>query len=359
MRQGTYVDRRPIPFKTFATDWLARTQPTVSPNTHALHEWAVNGYLIPAFNLMAIQSFKPDRIERWQAELLSKGKPGPRSVQIIRGVLHTILEDARGKGFIFVNPMERVRRFEVPERELHYINAPQLKQFCESVGAFYTVLFVVMAFCGLRVGEVTGLQRADLDLDRRRLSIQRQVVWRRKKDCPPGEPRWKLVEPNSRAGRRVVEIPRPLVPFLVAHLEGLRGPNPLDLVFPSQAGTPLYPKNIRRRHFAPALRALGITGIRQHDFRRTFTALHVEAGTHPKLVQERAGHSNIGLTMDVYAAIAGRMTLAPEQEARLDALAARALPAPVPVEPTTNSGAKAATGSDRNPARNSDPENTT
>lgn len=65
LRQGTYIDRRPIPFKTFATDWLARTQPTVGPNTHALHEWAVNGYLIPAFNLMAIQAFKPDRIERW------------------------------------------------------------------------------------------------------------------------------------------------------------------------------------------------------------------------------------------------------------------------------------------------------
>ena len=39
LRQGTYVDRRPIPFKTFATDWLTRTRPTVSPNTHALHEW--------------------------------------------------------------------------------------------------------------------------------------------------------------------------------------------------------------------------------------------------------------------------------------------------------------------------------
>ena len=116
LRQGTYIDRRPIPFKTFATDWLARTQPTVSANTHALHQWAVDRYLVPAFNLMAVQSLKPDRIERWQADLLHKGKPGPRSVQIIRGVLNTILEDARAKGYIFVNPMGNVRRFDVPER---------------------------------------------------------------------------------------------------------------------------------------------------------------------------------------------------------------------------------------------------
>ncbi len=70
IRHGTYVDRRPVPFKTFATDWLARTQPTVSPNTHALHEWAVNGYLIPAFHLLPIQSLTAERIERWQAEML-------------------------------------------------------------------------------------------------------------------------------------------------------------------------------------------------------------------------------------------------------------------------------------------------
>lgn len=356
---GTYIDRRPIPFKTFGTDWLARTMPTVSPNTHALHEWAVNGYLIPAFNLMAIQSFKPDRIERWRADLLSNGKPGPRSVQIIRGVLHTILEDARAEGYIFVNPMANVRRFEVPERELHCLDVPQLKQFCESVGAFYAMFFVVMAFCGLRVGGVTGLQRSDLDLERRRLSIQRQVVWRRKKDCPPGEPRWRLVEPKSRAGRRVVEIPGPLVPFLAAHLEGLRGPNPLGLVFPSQSGTPLYPKNIRRRHLAPALRALGITGIRQHDFRRSFIAFHVEVGTHPKQVQDRVGHSDIGLTMDTYGKFAGRMALTPEQEARFNALAARALPAPVPIEPSTNSDEGTASDSGQKPAKNSDSESAT
>ena len=359
IRHGTYVDRRPIPFKTFAEDWLTRSRPTVSANTDVLHQWAVAKYLVPAFGLMAVQSFTPDRIERWQAEVLSKGKPGPRSVQIIRGVLNTILEDARAKGFIFVNPMERVRRFDVPVRELHYLDVPQLKQLCESVGAFYGVLFLVEALCGLRIGEATGLRIPDLDVERRRMTIQRQVIWRRKKDCPPGEPRWKLAEPKSRAGRRVVEIPTPLVQFLKAHLESLKGPNPLGLVFPSKTGTPLYPKNIRRRHFLPALQALGIVGVRQHDFRRTFIALHVEAGTHPKLVQERAGHSNINLTMDVYGKIAGRMTLGQEQEARFEALTAKALPASVPVEPGGNSGVETTADADHAPARDSDPETAT
>jgi len=359
LRQRTYVDQRPVPFKTYSRDWLARTQPTVSPKTHELHEWAVNGYLIPAFNQMAIQAMRRDRIERWQAELLARGKPRPRSVQIIRGVLHTILEDAVAKGVIFVNPLARVRRFEVPERELHYLDIPQLKQLCEKAGgAFYAVLFLTEAFCGLRIGEATGLQWPDLDLERRRLWVRRQAIWRRRKDCAPGEPRWKLVEPKSRAGIRVVEIPAGFIPLLIAHRASLDGPNPLDLVFPSQTGTPLYPENVRRRHFVPALRALGITGIRPHDFRRTFMALHVQAGTHAKLIQERMGHSSIALTTDVYGKIAGRMELAQEQEQRFEALAARAMPAPVPEEPGTTSETNAATESEHEPGKTSDPNGT-
>ncbi len=339
LRQGTYVDRRPVPFKTFATDWLKRTQPTVSPNTHALHEWAVNGYLIPAFNLMPIQNFRAERIEGWQAALLrppvqGKKKVGPRSVEICRTVLNAILEDARAKGYLFVNPMEKVRRFDVPERELSFLTPLQVKALCELVGRFYGMLFLMLAFCGLRMGEAMGLKGSDLDLGRGLILIQRQVIWRRKKDCPPGEPRWALVKPKTKAGSRVVEIPAPMVPLVAAHLETLDGlPNPLDLVFPSEASTPLDPKNIRRRHFVPAMKALGVTGIRQHDFRRTFIALHVEAKTHPKLVQERVGHSSIALTMDVYGKIAGKMTLGKEEEAKLNALATKALPASIAPEP--------------------------
>lgn len=322
LRQGTYTDRRPVPFSTFAADWLTRTRPAVSPNTAALYEWATTKYLVPGFGLTPIQSLTAECIERWQAELLAAGKPGPRSVEICRTVLGTMLKDARRKGRLFVNPMEAVRRFDVPKRELHYLTAAQVKELCEKVGRVYGVLFLVLAFCGLRIGEALGLEWPDLDLSRRRLFVHRQAVWLRKRDCQEGKPRWRLVEPKSKAGVRVVEIPGPLVPFLAAHRATQNGgPNPLGLVFPSEDGTPLYPGNVRRRVFTPALTALGLTGIRPHDFRRTFVALHVEAGTHPKLVQERIGHSDIKTTMNVYGALAGKMQLGEEQAARLDSMA--------------------------------------
>jgi hypothetical protein len=58
--------------------------------------------------------------------------------------------------------------------------------------------------------------------------------------------------------------------------------------------------------------------------------------------------------MDTYGKIAGRMALAQEQEERFEALASRALPAPVPAEPGTNSVTNTATDCDSEPAEKAD-----
>ena len=63
------------------------------------------------------------------------------------------------------------------------------------------------------------------------------------------------------------------------------------------------------------------------------------------------GHSSIALTMDVYGKIAGQMALTTEQEARVEALAVKALPASVPVEPTTDFGTGTASASEGDPAK--------
>lgn len=207
IRQGTYVDRSPIPVKTYATDCLVRMQPTVTDATHALHEWAVDNYIIPAFKFLPIQALTPKRLEKWQAELLCRPKLAPRSAEIIRTTLTSLLEDAVEKGYLFRNPMAKVRRFKVPERSLSFLIPEQVKALCEMVGRFYGMLFLVMAFCGLRIGEAVALQPGDLDLTEGLLYMRRQVVWRKKKNLPAGEPRWAFVPPKTRAGVRVVEIP--------------------------------------------------------------------------------------------------------------------------------------------------------
>jgi integrase len=45
----------------------------------------------------------------------------------------------------------------------------------------------------------------------------------------------------------------------------------------------------------------GAPKIRLHDTRHTMATLALEAGVHPKVVQEQLGHSAIGVTMDTYS----------------------------------------------------------
>ena len=46
---------------------------------------------------------------------------------------------------------------------------------------------------------------------------------------------------------------------------------------------------------------LGLRGVRLHDARHTHASFMLAQGIHPKVVQERLGHSNIGVTLDTYS----------------------------------------------------------
>lgn len=48
----------------------------------------------------------------------------------------------------------------------------------------------------------------------------------------------------------------------------------------------------------------GLNVIRFHDARHTHASLMLKAGTHPKIMQERLGHSSIGMTLDTYSHVA-------------------------------------------------------
>jgi integrase len=54
------------------------------------------------------------------------------------------------------------------------------------------------------------------------------------------------------------------------------------------------------RPVVPATQAAGLQGLRIHDLRHTAVALWIAAGTNPKEVSARAGHSSVSFTLDRY-----------------------------------------------------------
>lgn len=74
-----------------------------------------------------------------------------------------------------------------------------------------------------------------------------------------------------------------------------------DLVFPSEAGTPISPDNIGPRYMEPALEQAGLRKFRFHRLRHTFGSLLIQEGISPAYVQKQMGHRSIQVTIDVYA----------------------------------------------------------
>ena len=81
------------------------------------------------------------------------------------------------------------------------------------------------------------------------------------------------------------------------------------MVFVSEEGLPIKRSDLRRQSFLPLLKRAGLPTVRFHDLRHTSATMLLSEGIHPKIVQERLGHSTISLTMDTYSHVIPSMQL--------------------------------------------------
>lgn len=72
------------------------------------------------------------------------------------------------------------------------------------------------------------------------------------------------------------------------------------LVFPSRCGTPMEPDNLRRS-WGAIRKAAGLGEMRFHDLRHTCVTLLLNLGAPPQVVRDIVGHSDIEVTMTIYA----------------------------------------------------------
>ena len=146
----------------------------------------------------------------------------------------------------------------------------------------YRTLYWLVAETGMRAGEVCALRWEDVDLANCEVCVQRSV--------------WNGVEhsPKTQTGTRRFTISAQLATHL-----GTRS-RTASLVFPSEAGTALRPNNILRRHLHPLLASFGISRRGLHAFRHAMATLMDTAGVPMKVRQERLGHTNAEITMNLY-----------------------------------------------------------
>ncbi|MBT4001937.1 MAG: tyrosine-type recombinase/integrase, partial [Chloroflexi bacterium] len=71
-------------------------------------------------------------------------------------------------------------------------------------------------------------------------------------------------------------------------------------IFTSSVGTGIEPRRMYLM-FKKYSKNVNLPSIRLHDLRHTAATLMLQENVHPKIVQERLGHSDITLTLNTYS----------------------------------------------------------
>lgn len=165
------------------------------------------------------------------------------------------------------------------------------------------VAYVLLLVLGLRRGEMLGLGWDDVDLDARTVSIRWQL---QRRDSGMVRTRTKTISSEA-----VLPLPEVCVSALRQQRERQRAASvsagdawhSMGLVVTSRYGTPLEPRNFLR-YFNVRARLAGVPVIPVHSTRRTCASLLVAMNVHPRVAMQILRHSQISVTMDIYAQVA-------------------------------------------------------
>jgi len=305
---GSYVKPSRIILGEWLQEWCqSYVSMHTSLRTVESYQSEIRRHLIPALGAIPLTQLQPQHLQKYYTRVLSQGridKKGGlsgRTVQYHHRILSEALSHAVKMGLVGRNVAEAVDPPRVEHNNWETLALEDVPKFLEAVQRTpnYVLLYTAL-YTGMRLGELLGLRWCDVDLDMASLSVV-QSLYKRCGVC-------KMVEPKSSHSRRRIALSPSLTLLLreyKAEQEAQRillG-KPLadsDLVFCRPDGKPLDP-GVVSHAFAKVLKKAGLPHIRFHDLRHTHASLLLKAGIHPKIVSERLGHANIGITLDTYS----------------------------------------------------------
>jgi integrase len=216
----------------------------------------------------------------------------------IRGAyttLSAILRAAAAAKLIGEAPLSGIELPTIGRKRERFLSESEVDRLVDSMTPFYQPLTFTAAWTGLRWGELAGLRRDHLDIERRQLKVRSVLTSIRGDD---GRLRLGCKDyPKSDSGRRTIGLPRSVVDLLTGHL---RDAPEGEYVFTSRSGALLRASNFRRRHWAPAVKRAGLEPLTFHALRHTHTALLIRYGWQEYNIVRRLGWKDGTMLYRVY-----------------------------------------------------------
>jgi len=304
--RGSFIEPNKTTVSEFLQRWLDHVKTQVQPRTHGGYTEKV-AQLGPRLGSIPLSKLKPEQISAAYSAALAggrrDGKSGglsPRSVHHMHRVLVQALGQAMRWGAVHRNVAALVDPPKVDRIEMRTLDVDQATTMIELArGEPIFIPMLLGLLCGLRRGEICAVRWRNINLDTGQLSVVNSIEESR------GGMREKL--PKNGKGRTVA-----LPPMLITELRKHRlqqaewllrlGVRLTDdhYICMREDGQTVWPNSIGRA-FRTFLRYHGLPQVRFHDLRHSHASHMLAGNVHPKVVQERLGHSSIAITLDTYS----------------------------------------------------------
>lgn len=284
-------------------------RPSVTENSYAGYEVDVRVHLVPGIGAHRLDRLQPEHLERFYRRMQKNGSAAGTAHHVHRTV-RTALSEAVRRGHLTINPAAIAKAPRLEEQEIDPYTVDEVRSLLlEASKRRNSARWVIALALGLRQGEVLGLKWEDVDLEAGYLRIRKNrlrpqyehgcegTCSRKAGYCPQRRQVRREYKPTkSRAGRRTVALPDPLIKLLRQHKEeqGQERQNAGQLwqekgyVFTSPTGEPLVP-NTDYRHWKELLSNAGVRETRLHDARHTAGTVLLVLGVPDRIVDAIMG----------------------------------------------------------------------
>ncbi len=217
--------------------------------------------------------------ERYLQQLIIEEKRSNTTLNRIRSYAHRAYALAIKAGhFHSANPLAKVERRREEKLDVRVLTPREMSSLLAALEPRWQGMFAVLAFAGLRLGEVCGLRKEDVDLTAKCVHVRR------------GGPE-KTTTKGKRA--RTVSYMNRLHPYLCAVVDEAEGP----WLFTTRNGGPRTSmhQSAPNQALKRALRRCGLPEIRVHDLRHTFGTWLAASGVNDAQIKELMGHSSMAM----------------------------------------------------------------
>ena len=303
---GTFIKPGKTTLGEYLEKWLSEyVKPNLSPRGFERYRSIVTHYFVPEMGNIILTQLKPEHIQKHYISMLNKYLSAG-TVRYHHAVIHKALQTAIKWGLLNHNAADSVDVPHSHQNEMQTWDEYEVNRFLETArDSYYYALFHTALFTGMRRSELLALQWRDIDFHQ--IHVNRSLHQLR-------DGSYMFTQPKSAKSRRTIALSPSSVLTLTEHKEKQEGMRAMlgtplkndDLVFSTPDGKPLRPNTVTRAWAMLAAKA-GVKPIRLHDARHSHASLMLKQGVHPKIVQERLGHSSIQITLDTYSHVAPRL----------------------------------------------------